>query len=423
MINIIYTRHPIFLFLICFLAAPFGNAQTTTRSRQQIPNTLPISKVTQSTLRQIMESESEIKPDTIITLDDGSLQASFSNGWVVRIMDPKQNHMRIQMESTWRLNEDDRSKKLELVNRLNRTKSIGQFWISDDGKVLICTHTLLIPETFQKAQFLHNLLVFQDGVMRARDSQVDLDTLLSERVFGIGAVLSEPKAKSAFPMVDSIVPQSPAQAAGIQPQSYIESIDGVSCRGLTVEQTKSMITNPERQTVTIGVRSPDPGSNFREITLRKMLIRPQASLPAVSRASLENQPSSGDLAEWTALEVQMMEALPAMISVERAQGGKRGAAAVEVGEKFLNAKTPEGLVEASAAFKARKADLNPEFANYLKGFAMVKINLARAGAPETSEAPAATPPRPPAKKNTPTPANASKPAPSDPDTPRRRSPF
>jgi len=79
--------------------------------------------------------------------------------------------------------------------------------------------------------------------------------------------------------VASLVPDSPAERAGIEPGETIVSVGGRSIAGLSANAATARIKGPEGTEVTIGVR-PRGGGKARQVTL----VRAEIEVPVVSSA-------------------------------------------------------------------------------------------------------------------------------------------
>ena len=101
------------------------------------------------------------------------------------------------------------------------------------------------------------------------------DESLAGTFVGIGAVLD---LRNNAATVVRVLPNSPAERAGLRADEVILRVDGASVAGQTVEQTVAKVRGPEGTSVTLGLQEPD-GSE-RSLTI----VRAKLDLPLVSWA-------------------------------------------------------------------------------------------------------------------------------------------
>lgn len=104
------------------------------------------------------------------------------------------------------------------------------------------------------------------------------DAAISGHFSGIGLTVSQVKQGLR---VDSVLPGSPAQRAGIKPGELIVSVDGESIAGVSSQVSTERIKGPEGSEVTIGVQA--RGGRVRDVEV----TREQLDLPVVSSAVKE----------------------------------------------------------------------------------------------------------------------------------------
>ncbi len=105
--------------------------------------------------------------------------------------------------------------------------------------------------------------------VKARDEE------LSGTFVGIGVTVDD---QGGYTTIVRVLPNSPAERAGLRPGDRIVAVGGTSTKGLTVDDVVTDVRGPEGTPVTITLRAPD-GSE-RTLTL----VRAKLDLPLVSWA-------------------------------------------------------------------------------------------------------------------------------------------
>jgi carboxyl-terminal processing protease len=106
-----------------------------------------------------------------------------------------------------------------------------------------------------------------------------LNANLDGEFVGIGITIEE-RADGVF--VTGVLPDSPAEAAGVQPDERIASVDGTDTEGLTTTEVIALIAGDEGEEVTVGFDRGDDGP--REITM----VRAALQFPEVSSRVLDS---------------------------------------------------------------------------------------------------------------------------------------
>lgn len=89
---------------------------------------------------------------------------------------------------------------------------------------------------------------------------------------GIGAYLRADAEE--FPMIEKIIPESPAAGAKLEAGQRITKIDGVSTSGKPMDQVIAMIRGPEMSPVELEILGKD-GKTFRRLICRKAIVIPE----------------------------------------------------------------------------------------------------------------------------------------------------
>ena len=101
------------------------------------------------------------------------------------------------------------------------------------------------------------------------------DQSLSGTFVGIGVQLSQ---DNALPIIGTVIPNTPAQEAGLRRNDRILAVDGRTTEGETVDQTVSRVRGPEGEPVTLTIRR--TGVADFDVTI----VRRKFDLPLVSWA-------------------------------------------------------------------------------------------------------------------------------------------
>ena len=97
---------------------------------------------------------------------------------------------------------------------------------------------------------------------------------LDQNVVGIGVLLGEKDGQS---IIVSVVPDSPAQAAGLKAGDVITAVNGTSTQGLTPDQLVQLVRGDEGTQVAVTVQRPSTGE-----TLDFNITREKINFPSVS---------------------------------------------------------------------------------------------------------------------------------------------
>jgi carboxyl-terminal processing protease len=94
------------------------------------------------------------------------------------------------------------------------------------------------------------------------------DEGLSGTFVGVGAVLDQREDGSVY--IVRVLRDSPAERAGVQAGDAIETVDGESLAGLTIDEVVSRVRGPEGTEVVLVLRAPDGTERTLEITRAKL---------------------------------------------------------------------------------------------------------------------------------------------------------
>ena len=97
----------------------------------------------------------------------------------------------------------------------------------------------------------------------------DLFSNIDGEFVGIGIVM-EGEAGRGMSLVD-VLPESPAEEAGLLPGEWIIAVDRVDCRFLATEEAATMLTGPEGSRVRLELESPD--GSTREVTCHRREVK------------------------------------------------------------------------------------------------------------------------------------------------------
>lgn len=107
----------------------------------------------------------------------------------------------------------------------------------------------------------------------------DFTNTIENRVVGFGFQMK--REEDAF-LIDEVYPQSPAQQAGIQPGDYLLKVNGVSLKGLAMEQLLELIRGEEGTEAILSIYRP---SESRSMDIS--VIRGTFEVPEVSGARFQ----------------------------------------------------------------------------------------------------------------------------------------
>ena len=100
-----------------------------------------------------------------------------------------------------------------------------------------------------------------------------------EEIFGIGAVLSRPNTEDGVVQITRVLPNSPAEAAGLFGPLNIYKVDGVSLSGRSLQDSVAMLRGPAGTRVRLEVGKPLQEETFEVEVTRQRVIVPGGERP------------------------------------------------------------------------------------------------------------------------------------------------
>ena len=94
-----------------------------------------------------------------------------------------------------------------------------------------------------------------------------------EEIVGIGAVLSKPDPENDAVQITGVLPNSPAEAAGLFAPLVIYKIDGISLKGLSLQECVGMVRGVAGTQVQLEVGKPSENGTFEvEVTRQRVVV-------------------------------------------------------------------------------------------------------------------------------------------------------
>jgi S1-C subfamily serine protease len=95
----------------------------------------------------------------------------------------------------------------------------------------------------------------------------------NHEVVGIGVALVRPNVASGVAQIDRVLPDSPAEEAGLKAGMNVHKVDGISLRGLSLSETTRLIRGPAGSTVQLELYYGVDGEKFTvEVTRQKLKL-------------------------------------------------------------------------------------------------------------------------------------------------------
>ncbi|MFI5260979.1 MAG: S41 family peptidase [Candidatus Limnocylindrales bacterium] len=138
---------------------------------------------------------------------------------------------------------------------------------------------------------------------------------LSGTIVGIGVYLAEPSGSGGALIIQSVIPGSPAEAAGLRARDQIIAVDGTNVENMDVAAVATMIRGPAGTKVTLTVIHAD-GDSPVDITITREVV----TVPAVSWHMVPG--TSDALVAITQFSDKSSQQLKAAVQAAQAAGAK-----------------------------------------------------------------------------------------------------
>ena len=96
----------------------------------------------------------------------------------------------------------------------------------------------------------------------------------AEEIVGIGAVLSRPDAENGVVQITRVLPNSPAETAGLVGPLNIYKVDGISLQGVSLADCVGMLRGPAGSKVRLEVGKPLEEGTFEVEMIRQRVVVP-----------------------------------------------------------------------------------------------------------------------------------------------------
>ncbi len=97
-----------------------------------------------------------------------------------------------------------------------------------------------------------------------------------EEIVGIGAVLSRPNVENGVVQITRVLPNSPAEAAGLFGPLNIYKVDGISLQGLSLQECVGMLRGAAGTQVQLEVGKPSENGTFEVEVTRQRVVLPNS---------------------------------------------------------------------------------------------------------------------------------------------------
>lgn len=243
--------------------------------------------------------------------------------------------------------------RVEESQQVNADKTPGEGWLSDEAQKKIDTLAYMIEQYYYQDDVSREDLengIYQGLLDAVGDPYTsyynasDFETFMEQTTgsyYGIGAYVAQDIERN-YPKVNSPIPGSPAEEAGLRSNDIIYEVDGVSTYGMDLDKVVSLIKGEEGTTVDITIYRE---GEYLDVTVQ----RRQVEIPTVEQKMLEDDIAYIRIVEFDdvtpgqfkeALSTCRSKGMKGLVLDLRGNPGGSVNAVVDIARMLL----PEGLV-------------------------------------------------------------------------------
>lgn len=243
--------------------------------------------------------------------------------------------------------------RVEESQQVNAEKTPGEGWLSDEAQKKIDTLVYMIEQYYYQDGISREDLengIYQGLLDAVGDPYTsyynasDFETFMEQTTgsyYGIGAYVAQDIERN-YPKVNSPIPGSPAEEAGLRSNDIIYEVDGVSTYGMDLDKVVSLIKGEEGTTVDITIYRE---GEYLDVTVQ----RRQVEIPTVEQKMLEDDIAYIRIVEFDdvtpgqfkeALSTCRSKGMKGLVLDLRGNPGGSVNAVVDIARMLL----PEGLV-------------------------------------------------------------------------------